>query len=114
MGRYPGELTQSELALKRRSDFGWVFLTLNAMPKELILPCFGHAGSRFLDICQNTFARRRQRKKDGYLASLQESVKPVRKAQKRNPDEPYLPQPSQTPEVLAKLFSDYARLPKVA
>jgi hypothetical protein len=116
MGRYPGELRQRELALtlKKRSDFGWVFEVLNVMPTELILPCFGKAGTRFLDICRNTFARRKQRQKDGYLASLEESAKPAKKAQKRIPDEPFLPQPSQSPEALAKLFTDYARLQNAA
>jgi hypothetical protein len=45
---YRGELTQPELALKKRSDFGWVFETLQAMPQDLVLPCFGDAGKTFL------------------------------------------------------------------
>lgn len=108
--RYRGELTNVELALGKRSDFGWVFQTLTAMPQDLVLPCFGEAGKTFLSICNDTFGQRKKRQTEGYLASLVEVEKPERRVQVKKPARFYLPQPSRTPQDMARLFADYTVL----
>jgi hypothetical protein len=60
--RYFGELTQKELARKRRSDFEWVFEMLKAMYTHQVVECFGQNGIDFLAVCHFTQERRRQRR----------------------------------------------------
>ncbi|HMF64700.1 MAG TPA: hypothetical protein VK608_11485, partial [Edaphobacter sp.] len=67
-GRYPKEFTSEELADgKARSDYGWIYQTLRAMPADLLIPCFGEAGEKFMDACERTFAQRKRRRRE-YLA----------------------------------------------
>jgi hypothetical protein len=61
-GRYFGELTQRELAKVRRSDYAWVFETLQLMYELQVMDCFGQPGVDFLDVCRTTVQGRRQRR----------------------------------------------------
>ncbi len=46
-GRCHGELTSRELAREQRSDFAWVFKTLQSMGHDHIVECFGRFGIDF-------------------------------------------------------------------
>jgi hypothetical protein len=112
-GRYPGEFTADELSLgKQRSNFRWVYETLSAMNKDHVKMCFPKTGEDFLEACKRTLRQRIQRRRD-YNRNPE-------KQQPRNPGQGqkavwvtprkkhFLPQPTASPQTIAKSFSDYS------
>jgi hypothetical protein len=109
-GRYPNEFTSAELAQgNARSDYGWVYQTLRAMPRHLVGPAFGEAGNQFLAACEQTFAKRKQRQIK-YLEDSKMHAETSKRRPYRRPRREYLPRPNVDPETLAKLFADYTQL----
>ena len=117
-GHYKGEFTQAEFSLSKRSNFGWVYRTLKAMPRSMVVPCFGSAGERFLRYCEDTISGRKQRRSD-YLKAIEggdlsERLKFSKKKGSKRARRSFLPEPKLAPEQLAKLFSEYALLRECA
>lgn len=110
IGRYPGELSSKELASstsKRRSDYGWVYRTANAMYRSQVTECFGQHGVEFLRLCRSTFTQRRKRRSNYLNAFVRASRRPkctdvIPKKRVR-----YLPEPTAHPLELATLMVEH-------
>ncbi len=61
-----GTLTQKELqkSLAKRSDCGYIFMTLSLLSPETLSACFGWQGLQFLLACAWTFEDRQRRKRE--------------------------------------------------